>query len=257
MGRRRVLLTSCAIVLLCLTIIVGMTWALFTNDMAVEHLLKAGDLDITLHRVHLVKNDLDDDGFLAEISNPDDVDFTNPNGKNIFDFKADKVGMYGEIIEKGDRVVPGSKYTATMEISNNSDVAFGYWVEIVCSDTDKANGEDLAKQLKVTVVTNYDDGIDDNDEEYTNPIGESLEVKGEYEGVYVGVLGIGDDQQFTVCVEFLDSFDTTRDDYNDYFGSYENGKYYANDTAQGEKLAFDLVVHAVQVTERPATPANP
>ena len=256
MGRRRVLLTSCAIVLLCLTIIVGMTWALFTDDMAVEHLLKAGDLDITLYRVHLVKNDLDDDGFLAEISNPDDVDFTDPTDKNIFDFKADETDGNGKIIEKGDRIVPGSKYTATMEISNNSDVAFGYWVEIVCKD--KTNGEDLAKQLKVTVVANYGGEADDNNKEYTNPIGESLKVKGDYEGVYLDVLGIGDKQQFTVCVEFLDSFDTARDDYDDddYFDSYTD-KYYANDTAQGEKLAFDLVVHAVQVTERPATPANP
>ena len=255
MGRRRVLLTSCAIVLLCLTIIVGMTWALFTDDAVVNHILQAGDLDITLKRVALTMTDLDDDGFLVTNTDKTLVDFTNPSKMNVF-WQYDQDG---NLVKEYGKIVPGSKYTATMEISNNSDVAFGYWVEIVCSDTDKANGMDLAKQLKVTVVTNYDDGIDDNDEEYTNPIGKynSHEVKGDYEGVYVGVLGIGDKQQFTVCVEFLDSFDTTRDDYNDYFGSYENGKYYANDTAQGEKLAFDLVVHAVQVTERPATPANP
>jgi hypothetical protein len=52
---------------------------------------------------------------------------------------------------------------------------------------------------------------------------------------YVGELIIGATAEFTVTVEFLDSFVA------------ENNIDH-NDLAQGENLSFDLVVHAVQAT---------
>ena len=51
--RKRTLLVSSAVIMLCMTIIVGMTWALFTDTQTVHNHLQAGDLKITLKRTEL------------------------------------------------------------------------------------------------------------------------------------------------------------------------------------------------------------
>ena len=212
-NRKRALLVSASIILLCMTIIVGMTWALFTDTKNVSNHLQAGDLSITLKRTELTKTTLNAQGKLVT-SDPDKtvVNFSNSTDKNVFG------------IVDGEKVVPGTKYVAKMKIENHSDVAFGYWIEIVC--TDKTNGADLAKQLKVTVNTGSDASAFVND---------GLIVKGTGGG-YVGELIIGASVEFTVTVEFLDSFVAANNiDHNDL--------------AQGENLSFDLVVHAVQATD--------
>lgn len=218
-NRKRALIVSAAIILLALTIIVGMTWSLFTDTQGVTNHLKAGDLEITLTRKELVKTTLNQKGYL-ETMKPDTTpaDFSDPTSANVFGITTNANGD----IEK---IVPGSKFVAKMEIANNSDVAFGYWIEIVC--TDKTKGPDLAKQLRVTVNT----GTDKYDF-----VGNGLIVKGA-SGGYIDVLGIGDTDTFTVTVEFLDSYVSSNGlGYND------------NDKAQSEELKFDLVVHAVQST---------
>lgn len=216
-NRKRSLLVSGAVVLLAMTVIVGMTWALFTDTQKVINHLQAGDLEITLKRMELTKTKLNAAGYLVTPSEPDKtvVNFSNPTDKNVFG------------IEPDERIVPESKYVAKMEIQNKSDVAFGYWIEIVC--TDKTNGADLAKQLKVTVNTGSD---------LSALVGDGLVVGGA--DAYVGELAVGDTGTFTVTVEFLDSF-------------VEENNIAHNDLAQGESLSFDLIVHAVQVTEAPVT----
>lgn len=211
-NRKRALLVSASIILLCMTIIVGMTWALFTDTKNVSNHLQAGDLSITLKRTELTKTTLNTSGKLVT-SDPDKtvVNFSNSTDKNVFG------------IVDGEKVVPGTKYVAKMKIENHSDVAFGYWIEIVC--TDKTNGADLAKQLKVTVNTGADASASVND---GLTVGSSSN--------YVGELIIGATAEFTVTVEFLDSFVA------------ENNIDH-NDLAQGENLSFDLVVHAVQATD--------
>jgi predicted ribosomally synthesized peptide with SipW-like signal peptide len=195
-----------------MTIIVGMTWALFTDTQKVTNHLQAGDLSITLKRTELTKTTLNAQGKLVT-SDPDTTtkNFSNPTDENVFG------------IVEGEKIVPGTKYQASMQIENNSDVAFGYWIEIVC--TDKTNGADLAKQLKVTVNTGADASASVND---GLTVGSSSN--------YVGELIIGATAEFTVTVEFLDSFVA------------ENNIDH-NDLAQGENLSFDLVVHAVQATD--------
>lgn len=212
-NRKRTLLVSSAVILLCMTIIVGMTFALFTDTQKVSNHLQAGDLSITLKRTELTKTTLNATGKLVT-SDPDTtvVNFSNPTDENVFG------------IVEGEKIVPGTKYEASMRIENHSDVAFGYWIEIVC--TDKTNGEDLAKQLKVTVNTGSDASAFVND---------GLTVKGANDG-YLGELIIGASADFTVTVEFLDSF-------------IEENDIDHNDLAQGENLSFDLVVHAVQATD--------
>lgn len=213
-NRKRALLVSSAVILLCLTIILGTTWALFTDTQTVQNHLRAGDLDITLKRTELVKKTLDISGYLAWLD-PDKtvVDFTGPAKENVFD------------LGKNELIVPGSQFVATMQVENHSDVAFGYWIEIVC--TDQRYGADLAKQLKVTVNTGTDASAF---------VGDGLVVRGK-DGGYVEELAIGQSASFTVTVEFLDSF-------------VEENDIAHNDLAQGEELSFDLVVHAVQVTEK-------
>ena len=225
-NRKRALIISAAVILLCMTVIVGMSWALFTDTKSVSNHLQAGDLTITLERTELVKRTLNASGYLVD-SEPDKsvVDFTNNPNENVFGLTTDGEGNVTE------KIVPGSKFTATMQIENHSDVAFGYWIEIVCKD--KTQGEDLAKQLKVTVTTDAD---------ASRFVGDGLVVKGAGDG-FIEQLAIGETGTFTVTVEFLDSF------------IEENGLgYYDNDKAQNEELKFDLVVHAVQATTAPTTP---
>ena len=217
-NRKRALIVSGSVILLCMTIIVGMTWALFTDTQTISNHLQAGDLTVKLLRTELTKTTLNAEGYLVEVpvqkATDKPVSFTNPTDENVFG------------IETDEKVVPGTKYVATMQIQNESDVAFGYWIEIVC--TDKTKGEDLAKQLRVTVNT----GSDTYDF-----VGNGLTVKGD-NGTCVGELAIGATGTFTVTVEFLDS-------------DIADNKIDDNNLAQGDELSFDLVVHAVQATAAP------
>ena len=62
-----------------------------------------------------------------------------------------------------------------------------------------------------------------------------MTVKGENDG-YVGSIEVGKADTFTVTVEFLDS-------------DIASNKITDNDLAKSEKIDFDLVVHAVQLTK--------
>ena len=140
-GVKRAMLLSCAVILLCFTVITGMTWALFTDTERVNTHLQAGTLDITLLRTQLVKTSLNAKGYLEEVevqkATDPAVNFSSSTRENLLG------------LTEGEVIVPGTKYVATLRVENNSDVAFGFWVRIAASDLTK--GEDLAKQIKVTV----------------------------------------------------------------------------------------------------------
>lgn len=216
---KRALLISTSVILVCMSVVVGVTWALFTDTKKVTHHLQAGDLSITLKRTELVKTTLDDSGYLVTLEPNKTVEnFTGSKDENVFG------------IESDEKLVPGSKFVAKMQIENHSDVAFGYWLEIVC--TDKASGENLAKQLKVSVNTGS---------EKSGFVGNGLVVRGANDDC-IDELEIGEVKTFTVTVEFVDSFISS------------NGlDYYDNDLAQNENLDFDLIVHAVQSTTAPTS----
>ncbi len=225
-NRKRALLISSSVILLCMSIIAGMTFALFTDERTVVNHLQGGDMQITLSRVALEKHFLNIAGFIevktVQTEKDKPVDFTEDSPENVFGFDENEI------------VVPGSKYIATMEIKNDaevSDVAFGYWIEIKC--TDKEAGEELAKQISVTVETA--DG-----KKFVNPVGTGLKI-GSQENC-IGVLDLAEhsSEKFTVTIEFLDSF---KDD-NDL-------GYFDNDKAKTQELTFDLLVHAVQITASP------
>ena len=226
-NRKRLLLVSGSVILLCFTIIVGMTWALFTDTQSVSNHLVAGDLEISLARVELTKTTLNASGFLETPAQPDTtrVEFDDSTDENVFGLTTDANGNVTELI------VPGSSFVAKMEIKNESDAAFGYWVEIKCTDQDTQTA--LAKQLIITVTT---------DTGYSSTIANGLTVGDENN--FIGVLGIdaqSNTQYFTVTVTFDDKGYTFEDGV---LGS-------ENDAAQTKDVNFDLVVYAVQVTEAP------
>lgn len=213
-NRKRALLISGAVILLCMTIIVGMTWALFTDEQKVSNHLQAGDLTVTLKRLELTKTTLNKQGYLVEdpvqLPGSTPEDFTNAPDKNVFDITAD------------EKIVPGTKYVAKMQIENNSDVAFDYWIDIVCKDSKDGAAQDgivLGNQLKVTVTTDKDN---------TAYVGNGLSVGSK--DVPIGKLDTDQNKvaTFTVTVEFLHDA--------------------ANNQAKGESLDFDLLVSALQRT---------
>lgn len=214
--KKRSILMSVLTLMLCLALVAGGTYALFTDSATIQNHLQAGTLDVKLTRVELVKTTLDGKGFLVKGDpNTERVDFSEKINRNLFD------------ITNTEKIVPGTKYEAKLELKNESDVAFGFWIDVVC--TDKTKGEDLAKQLKVTVLS---------DEHYAY-VGDGLTVKGDSSD-YIDVLAIGDTVTFTVIVEFVDS--------------HVDNTIGPNDLAQGEEIHFDLIVSAVQVTKEPTNP---
>ena len=213
-NKKRTLLVSSSVILLCMAVIVGITVALFTDMQKINHHLQAGDLDITLTRTDLITKTLDNNtGYLVtkSVENGDydaNVDFSNTD-KNVFEITEDM------------KIVPCTSFSATMKIDNNSDVGFAYWFEIVVDGEYKDTGVDLVKQIKVTVD------------------GASMPLSATTSGLTINKnnptdLAKGASDEFEIGVEFIDDED--------------------NNAAKRESLVFDLVVHAVQVTEAPANP---
>lgn len=223
-NRKRTLIVSAAVILLCMTVIVGMTWALFTDTHTVKNHLQAGDLDITLERIGLEKFTLNENGYFESVKYPEKDaywNFSNSTPKDVFDIQAT------------EKIVPLTEYTAEMKISNQSDVAFKYWLEIVTGEgpNGEKSSEKLAEQLEITVTVKNKNGTTK-----TTYLNNGFDVGDETN--HVGVLGIGDFEDFTVKVKFADDKDQKFD----------------NDDAKSANVYFDLLVHAVQYTE--AEPVN-
>lgn len=206
--KRRSVLMSVMTVMLCLTLIAGGTYALFSDQVTLTTHLKAGTLDITLHRVNLKTLVLDNDtGYLTDKTSTEIVDFSRPTNRNVFD------------IDSNHKIVPGCTYDATLKLTNSTDVAFLYWVEIINRDL---SGVDLADQLRVSVKVGEGDKV-------SEILSDGLSVGSASNPI--GVLAKTDSASFVVGLEFLDLPN--------------------NNSAKGQSLNFDVVVHAVQVTEAP------
>ena len=133
-------------------------------------------MDVTLIRTNLVSEVLNTQtGYIKRVENTDDVDFSNPTNKNVFDVTDETL------------VVPGSKFVAEMKLENRSGVAFNYWIEIVCKNTTK----DLASQLTVTVKT---------DTELSANLGDGLKIGSESSPI--GSVAKGSSKLFYVTVEY-------------------------------------------------------
>lgn len=148
--RNRILLLSSSIVMLCLCLIVGATYALFTESATGSTVhLQAGTLDATLHRHYAAYSKLNDDGTLETVTaSATDTDFTLATPENFFGIGNNTLVM-----------VPTSKAQAAFTLGNNGTTAFEYTIT-VASRTDTPNGNDnslnadeknVAKQISVII----------------------------------------------------------------------------------------------------------
>ena len=220
--RKRILIVSGAIILLCMMIIVGMSMALFTDYKSVRNHLKAGNLEIGLKRTYLEYSVLDSEGRLAVTKNKEIVNFTNSTTQNVFGMNAQDV-----------YIVPGSYFLAEMEITNAGNVAFTYNLSIELID--KSNY--LAEQLQVTITDNSGKTTTMKLSEMSNGV-----------SIQAGEMTTKDRaQRFSVKVSFIDDVD-----YNKTLVTGENRM--DNDLAQTQSTVFDLVVTAVQATTATVAP---
>ena len=204
---KRSTLMAVLLMVLCMAMFAAGTYALFTDEVGLKNHLEAGKLDITLERTHLSTWQLDNTtGLFVEKNNDSVVDFSQASKRNVFD------------LTEVDRIVPLCTYTAQMKISNNSDVAFRYWLEIVFDDSEN---KAIADQLYVTVDT-VKGRTEGKLSEITSLIGSEKEP--------ISTVTIESEKNFetfTVSIKFLDLED--------------------NNDASSQTVDFDVKVHAVQV----------
>ncbi len=219
-ARRRDILISCSIILLCLAIVVGVSYALFTDSVSVQNHLQAGTLDVDLYRTNLKYNVLDtEDGYFNEIADNSRVEFTDSTEENIFG-----------IDTQDAKIAPGSYFEAELELENNGNVAFTYGVKIVMSK-DATNDHHLEEQLLVTITQDRNgNGTIEAEEKTCAPLSNFI---GDTPYAFGEMAADDDAQSFTVRLEF------------------QNLANDVNNKAQTEKAAFDLIVVATQKTNRP------
>lgn len=138
----KTLLIACVTIMLCAAMIIGGTYALWSDNVTVNNHLTAGTLKVKLERVSLTKTYLDSQTGYLTTSEPDTtvVDFSGSTTENVF-------GLSNYATEDVEKIVPGAEYEARLKITNNGDVAFTYEIIIVL----KTASNELAEQLKVYV----------------------------------------------------------------------------------------------------------
>ncbi len=132
------LLLSMLALCLCTVVVIGATYALFTDTVTVNNHLSAGNLKVGLHRISFKETTLGDSGLLEDKTpNTDRIDLTLDNSK-VFNILG---------------AVPESIYTAEIEVSNHGTVAFDYGVRVLWAPNDDPDDtdEDFAEQLEITI----------------------------------------------------------------------------------------------------------
>ena len=217
--RKRALLLAGTTIILCLALIVGGTYALFTDEERVGVHLQAGDLDVDFYRTDVLGCYVDPDTGLIKEIHGGEIDFSEPEG--------DDLSLFDGILADGESllIAPTCHFTAKMKIVNNGNVAFNYVVGF--EDIANENAA-LAEQLKVTLTIGG------------TPIFENVSLKDVLEQQYANNVAIQtcdgfDSEEIVVTVVFVDA------------GEDNNAAQ-----SEGAELAiseFDIYVVATQVTE--------
>ena len=212
-AKLRTLLSAAMLSMAGAGLLVGGTYALFTDSVSIGNHLEAGNLNISLLRTSYSKTTLDSDGYLSTITDSTEVDFSEETEENIF------------ALEEDEYVVPGSSFLANLKLVNgkkngdnyvSSSVAFSYNVKIVVSED---SNSDFISQLTVTVKK--------GEEEVAN---KKLSEFGT-DAILSGKMTKNDaSAEFSVKVAF-DDLDPEK-----------------NNKAQDKKASFDLKVEAIQLT---------
>lgn len=202
-----VVILSLVTALLAVALVMGITFALFSDSAEVTNHLQAGTLKVKLYRDSLESVRLNEEGLLITTAkNTETKDFTGSSNENIFEIK------------DGEYVVPGSSYTAGMRLVNDGDVAFGYWIELKVT-VDGKESQAFAEQLKLSVTPENGTAL--------NTTFAANEFKLGSDEAPVATVLVAAEGKFTVTVAF-----DNNDDNND---------------AQLGHISFDLIVHAIQI----------
>ncbi len=194
---KRALLLSCSVVLLCVSLIVGATYALFTGEVTTTNHLQAGNLTVELTRTKLTYKVLNGDGYLQEFTDNASVDFSELTEENVF-------GLTDDVL-----IAPESFFEAEMHIENRGTVAFTYTVDI---QLNSACDPEIADQLLITVTNAAGTKVIDE-----KPLSEFTASTLANEGE---VVAGGQSQTFTVRVDFLNDT-TVNDDAQDQTGIFD------------------------------------
>ena len=156
--KKKVLLSSIATIALCLCLIAGSTFALFTSKSNVNIAVTAGEVDmvagIAITKLESVKGDVNGT-IVDENGNTYSYEEVSPNFTN-----GGTAEVVGSVLTL-DKITPGDKVTFEISGTNNSNVALQYRYVIEC-----LSGDGLMKGLELT-INNV--AIDKYMESYTSP----------------------------------------------------------------------------------------
>ncbi len=234
--RTKTLLLSMLTLCICTLLVVGGTFALFTDSVTVNNHLSAGNLDVGLYRTSYKEYVLNEKGLMVEntvVDNPK-LNLVGQNG-------------YSKELFTVSEVVPTSWYQATMEVSNLGSTAFDYGVRILWTDTTDKTAENycekdeiIASQIRITITSKeISDEIANGTVTVTDENGDPVEVncvtfmlnECKDKDISLGYLLVGDPvETFTVKAEFVDFDDEI------------------NNLAMSSELKFDVQVYAMQKT---------
>lgn len=133
MGKKKIgiIVAACAAIVICSSVIIGVTYALWNDRVTVNNHLSAGTLSVQLDRTGYEKTGTitKKDTTTVSLSGDSKV-------KNVFDFKS------------GDAFNPRDTYSADLKLTNTGDVDVVYSVIITL---DSKASEAFADQLKVYI----------------------------------------------------------------------------------------------------------
>lgn len=203
--KKKIFVILVALALCAMFITIGATYAMLEESFSTRNHLIAGTLQATLVRQKLTTVNIGDDGNFETVVDDADLNFTAVTNENIFGLTETTVAA------------PGSSFSAEMNLANNGNVAFRYYVEVTYNSI--VSDQDFASMLKITVES-------EKGERREALLKDGLTLGSGDSGL--GEVAAGKSETFTVTLEFLD-------DKN-------------NNKVENKFVMFDLVIHAVQKT---------
>lgn len=141
--RNRILLLSSSVVMLCLCLIVGATYALFTESSTVTNHLQAGNLNATLYRQAYAYTVLEKGVLVTKTGGEGaEKDFTTTSANDVNFFGFDKNQSF--------KIVPGAYVEAAFDIGNTGTTAYDYTISVKPTEG-KTSDAAFLSQLYVTI----------------------------------------------------------------------------------------------------------
>ena len=143
--KKKVLLSSILTIALCLTLIAGSTYALFTSQSEVNIAVTSGKVNVvaTVEDFKLYSVEANSVGTIID-ENGGRYEYADRTAEGTF-ANGGTAELAGSVITL-DKITPGDKITFGVDVANNSDVAIQCRYTIQC-----ITGEDLMKGLVVSI----------------------------------------------------------------------------------------------------------